>query len=917
MTSPILRPQARPKQHGQTLAEFAISAPLVLLLLFGILEFGRMFQSWVTLQNAARAAVRYAVTGQYNEEKYDLEFLVPCHLENQVLDPVAYSVQRYDPDTKSAKTEVVSVYKPRDPFNYAPGTTVEEIPITAVTQLMSDPMDNYPRRVAQTYTTAAGDLIIKKWDPLSQPIIAQLQAAGVNPVRVVPINRDESLYSTWYGRDDNESCNRNDETESYRKDLLRLASIYDEARRGASGLSLDESLTGGGTLPEFERFLFNFWSNPHPRQETEGWFNMMVCSARGRMYPDGDSFIRMNPDDANSHGNANPSILSQSSVRFHTFRGPGKAPMGGALTPEVPQTNSSPGTPPSATESTNAYPGGACLLKEYPSSENLNNGTMINNYNQPWADAGSAGERVVIVITYNHPLITPLGLARFIRMQASRSAVNEAFKVVNAERALGGGGAGNDSIFSTNTPAPTDKPADTPLPPTATYTPSFTPTDTETPPAPPFDCNLLKATDVSFSGQNTIYVRMENDNAEDTTYLYASMVWNSARMTSPTNSPNAYAGFVSIEGEVNWTGYQDKANKATLAAPVNTNSPTQGDSFLDDDVSKPNDVYIVGLNTVVPANGSARWQLTFLGLQQPLFKIMDLYELGGTKIAFQNPTTGQPCLIELDVPNGPPTATPTPVGFVPTATYTPDCADARFSIGFGEFLANGDVRLVVTNSKATPGYFLGFNLQWQAALAKVPNLKFVRMTVGGRGPSDYASPTNPNGQGVVVWENTVGGTGVSPTNSTNAALGNWVQTYTFPAVPPGPSQTSIYLDFSGVGGESLTNRGVASDAFNGSLLRISCNPNGGPGPGGGANYDGDIHLATQPPPTNTPKPLPTITPAPTKPPTATPTKGPTKTPAPTKVPTTPPPPTNTPKATSTQKPPPTSTPNIGGCTDSC
>jgi hypothetical protein len=269
------------------------------------------------------------------------------------------------------------------------------------------------------------------------------------------------------------------------------------------------------------------------------------------------------------------------------------------------------------------------------------------------------------------------------------------------------------------------------------------------------------------------------------------------------------------------------------------------------------------------------------------------------------------------VPPGPPTATPTPVNFVPTPTFTPDCADARFNVRFGEFLQNADVRLIVTNTKATPGYFLGFIIQWQAALAKVPNLKLVRVTVGGRGPSDYASPTNPNGQGVVVWENTTGGTNVSPTNSGNAATGAWQQTYTFPAVPPGPSQTSVYLDFVGIP-DSLSDRLVGSDAFNGSLLRISCNPNGGPGQGGtGANYDGDITFDNQPPPTGTVPPPPTITPAPTQPPTATPTKGPSKTPAPTPIPTTPAPATKTPLPTATQKPPPTPTKNIGGCTDSC
>jgi hypothetical protein len=40
------------RRTGQTLAEFAITLPILLLLLFGIIEFGRIFQAWVTLQNS-------------------------------------------------------------------------------------------------------------------------------------------------------------------------------------------------------------------------------------------------------------------------------------------------------------------------------------------------------------------------------------------------------------------------------------------------------------------------------------------------------------------------------------------------------------------------------------------------------------------------------------------------------------------------------------------------------------------------------------------------------------------------------------------------------------------------------------------------------------------------------------------------
>jgi len=891
MTGPILRPQLPSKQHGQTLAEFAISLPLVLLLLFGILEFGRMFQSWVTLQNAARSAVRYAITGQYNEERYDLEFLVPCFQKDQIMESIDFPVTRYNSQTKGTKVETVKAFRPVNVNERAPAGTVVTIPISDETQLLRDPNNGLSaRRVNQRYTTTptGGDIIIEKWASLSPTTLAALKAAGYGSLEIVALNPDESLYATWYGYDGKTDCTPTPETDQNRKDIVRLASIYDEARRGAAGLALDASLTGKGTLPEFQNFLRNFWANPSPSQEADGWFNVMVCSARGRMYPTVETVISDNPDDPNSMPGGQ---VDRATVRFHNFRGPGIAEKGRA----------------------DAYVGGACLLKEYPNNTNIANGTMIENHNEPWADAGGAGERVVIIITYNHPLITPLGLARYVRMQASRSAVNEAFKIVSAERAIGTTGAGIPPFTSTEDPGPPDNSDPTPEvtepPPEATEPPPTIP-----PTATPFDCAKLEATDVSFSGQNTIYVKLQNDNVDDTTYLYASMVWNSARMTNAANSPNAYAGFVSVENEANWSGYQSKANKATFSAPVNTNSRLQGDSFLDDDPANSQDVYIIGLNTFVPAEGSARWQLTFLGLQQPLYKIMDLWELGGTRISFQNPTTGGECVIALDVPAGPPLPTETPFNFVPTPTFTPDCADARMKVTLGSFMFNGDVSLNVTNfNKATPGYLVGFIIQWQKVLDKIPNMKLVRIVVGGRHANDFPSTQNPNGTGVIVWENLNGGDTNSPTNSTVAGDGRWVQNFTFP-----PDRTiPVYLDFVGIDG-MLDSRGVGRDAFNGSILRISCNPNGGPGQGGsGANYDGDITFDENTPPPPTGNPPPTITPAPTQPPTFTPTKGPSRTPVPTQPSRTPAPATNTPKPSNTPPPPPTPLPDESGCRDSC
>ena len=54
----------RTNSHGQALAEFALIIVVVLMLMFLILESGRLLWSWITVQSAARDGARYAITGR-------------------------------------------------------------------------------------------------------------------------------------------------------------------------------------------------------------------------------------------------------------------------------------------------------------------------------------------------------------------------------------------------------------------------------------------------------------------------------------------------------------------------------------------------------------------------------------------------------------------------------------------------------------------------------------------------------------------------------------------------------------------------------------------------------------------------------------------------------------------------------------
>ncbi len=65
---PYLPKRWRSGQHGisaQGIVEFALVLPLTLFVVFGVIEFARVFQAWLSVQNGARFGVRFAVTGDY------------------------------------------------------------------------------------------------------------------------------------------------------------------------------------------------------------------------------------------------------------------------------------------------------------------------------------------------------------------------------------------------------------------------------------------------------------------------------------------------------------------------------------------------------------------------------------------------------------------------------------------------------------------------------------------------------------------------------------------------------------------------------------------------------------------------------------------------------------------------------------
>lgn len=55
-------------QKGQSLVEFAMILPFLLLLIMGIVQFGMLLNSYLGLQNAAREGARTGIVGSTNTE---------------------------------------------------------------------------------------------------------------------------------------------------------------------------------------------------------------------------------------------------------------------------------------------------------------------------------------------------------------------------------------------------------------------------------------------------------------------------------------------------------------------------------------------------------------------------------------------------------------------------------------------------------------------------------------------------------------------------------------------------------------------------------------------------------------------------------------------------------------------------------
>lgn len=82
-----MRQSIAKKECGQALVEFALILPVLLLLLFGIVEFGRVYNAGLTVNQAARVGARTAGLGAG-----DMEITAAVQQAAPVLDPAKLAV---------------------------------------------------------------------------------------------------------------------------------------------------------------------------------------------------------------------------------------------------------------------------------------------------------------------------------------------------------------------------------------------------------------------------------------------------------------------------------------------------------------------------------------------------------------------------------------------------------------------------------------------------------------------------------------------------------------------------------------------------------------------------------------------------------------------------------------------------------
>jgi Flp pilus assembly protein TadG len=101
-------------EQGQTMTEFALVLPILVLFLFGIIQFGIAFNNYVTITDAARAGARKAaVSRQSSNPVSDCQNAVLAATDNlNMTQPGAGITCTFDPSMQQGTTVQVQVQYP-------------------------------------------------------------------------------------------------------------------------------------------------------------------------------------------------------------------------------------------------------------------------------------------------------------------------------------------------------------------------------------------------------------------------------------------------------------------------------------------------------------------------------------------------------------------------------------------------------------------------------------------------------------------------------------------------------------------------------------------------------------------------------------------------------------------------------------
>jgi len=105
----------REKDKGQGIAELALVLPVLLMVIFGMIEMARLVQTYLAVQHAAREGARYAVVGLPSEDECATVYGHSCEarLVNGDVCPTEYSAFRTDAIKEKAREAAIGL--PWDP----------------------------------------------------------------------------------------------------------------------------------------------------------------------------------------------------------------------------------------------------------------------------------------------------------------------------------------------------------------------------------------------------------------------------------------------------------------------------------------------------------------------------------------------------------------------------------------------------------------------------------------------------------------------------------------------------------------------------------------------------------------------------------------------------------------------------------